>query len=98
MTPVFTLTEAMWLAIISGVIGMATLVVKHLLDRNSRRIDETKADVDVMKALVVDLIQWASALETHITAGKPPPPPERPASVIEFFTTTFIERNKDSKD
>lgn len=86
------LPEGIWIALIGGAVAIASIILKDGHDRNARRIDEAQADIHAMKEVMGDVVTWAFALETHISEGKPPPPPARPPALIEFFTTTFVDR------
>ena len=88
----FTVPVEIIIALIGGAVAIASIILKDGHDRNARRIDEAQADIHAMKEVMGDVVTWAFALETHISEGRPPPPPDRPPALVEFFTTTFVER------
>ena len=86
-------SEAALLALIAAVGSIVTLVIKHFLDGQGRRLDAAELKLDAadqrlgtLTTVMADVIQWAYDLESHITEQKPPPPPRRPNSLIQFFT------------
>ena len=78
-------SDAIWLAVIAGVVSIVTLVLKHFFEKSDARMQSAESRLDAYEEFLVDIVTYAFDLEEHIQLGKPPPPPERPQSLIKFF-------------